>query len=243
MVHTYKVRGMTCGNCEKKVASLLKTIPGVSDIKIDRPQEEVTITMDKHIATSDLQNALKATDYTLTEASTMDYVPVTDSSNEVYSYKPIYLIFGYLTAATLIIQFTGNGFNLHDWFRQYMAGFFLIFSFFKMLDLNAFAMSYSTYDVIAKRLFAYGYVYPFIELALGIGFLFPQIHTIANISALIVMSVSIIGVIQSMLQKRAIQCACLGAVFKLPLSKITLFEDGLMILMSLISLITLNNIS
>ena len=46
------------------------------------------------------------------------------------------------------------------------------------------------------------------------------------------MSISIIGVLQAVLNKKKIQCACLGAVFKLPMSTITIIEDALMILMS-----------
>ena len=232
---------MTCGSCEKKVSNLLKAIPGVSDIKIDRQDEEVTLTMSRHIETNELKKALENSGYSLEEETLNHSEPISDISKTEISYKPIYLIFGYLTAATILIQFTGNGFNLHEWFRHFMAGFFLVFSFFKLLDINVFASSYSSYDIIAKRIYAYGYVYPFIELALGLGFLIPQWHTVVNASALIVMSVSIVGVIQSMMQKRTIQCACLGAVFKLPLSKITLFEDGLMIVMSVASLTLLNN--
>ena len=46
------------------------------------------------------------------------------------------------------------------------------------------------------------------------------------------MGVSLIGVAQSLLAKRQIQCACLGAVFKFPMSRITVFEDALMVAMS-----------
>jgi hypothetical protein len=53
------------------------------------------------------------------------------------------------------------------------------------------------------------------------------------------MSISIVGVLQSVLNKKKIQCACLGAVFNLPMSTVTIIEDGLMILMSLIMLLTL----
>ncbi|NCU04658.1 MAG: heavy-metal-associated domain-containing protein, partial [Chitinophagaceae bacterium] len=37
----------------------------------------------------------------------------------------------------------------------------------------------------------------------------------------------------SVLNKRKIRCACLGAVFNLPMSTITIIEDGLMIIMSI----------
>lgn len=51
------------------------------------------------------------------------------------------------------------------------------------------------------------------------------------------MTVSIIGVLQSVLNKRKIQCACLGAVFKLPMSTVTIIEDALMITMSVAMLL------
>jgi len=46
------------------------------------------------------------------------------------------------------------------------------------------------------------------------------------------MSVSIIGVLETIFNQRRIQCACLGTVFTLPMSVVTVIEDGLMILMS-----------
>lgn len=58
------------------------------------------------------------------------------------------------------------------------------------------------------------------------------IEKIKNLITLALMSVSIIGVLQS-----KIQCACLGAVFNLPMSTVTIIEDGLMITMSLAMLV------
>jgi hypothetical protein len=113
-----------------------------------------------------------------------------------------------------------------------MAGFFLVFSFFKMLNLKGFAESYVMYDVVAKRLPAWAYIYAFTELALGIAFLINFNPLVTNSLTFIVMSISIIGVLQSVLNKKKIQCACLGAVFNLPMSTVTIIEDALMIAMS-----------
>ncbi|HEX7367596.1 MAG TPA: hypothetical protein VF273_10895 [Pelobium sp.] len=63
------------------------------------------------------------------------------------------------------------------------------------------------------------------------------IEKIKNLITLGVMSVSIIGVLQSVFNKSKIQCACLGAVFNLPMSTVTIIEDGLMITMSLAMLV------
>ena len=113
-----------------------------------------------------------------------------------------------------------------------MAGFFLTFSFFKMLDLSAFAETYAMYDVIAMRFKNWGYIYTFIEFGLGITFLVNFQPYYISILTLVVMSISIIGVLRAVLNKKKIQCACLGAVFNLPMSTITITEDALMILMS-----------
>jgi hypothetical protein len=86
---------------------------------------------------------------------------------------------------------------------------------------------------------AYGYAYPFIELGLGIAYLVRFAPVATNLVTLVVMLVSIVGVTQALLQKRRIQCACLGTVFNLPMTKVTFVEDALMAGMALVMLIGL----
>ena len=121
--------------------------------------------------------------------------------------------------------------------NHFMGGFFLIFSFFKLLDLQAFAEAYRRYDILARRFPAYGWVYPFLELTLGMGYFSQGYPTILNAATLILMSLSSLGVAQSLLQGKKIECACLGTFFKLPMSQLTLFEDLVMAAMALICLI------
>ena len=238
MTHTYSISGMTCSGCSAKVEYLLSKVPGVSSVKVDLEKQSADITMAQHISTNDLAIALSGTKYTVTEQK--QSMPASTSAEVQVStfktYLPIFLIFSYITATTLLIQYVSGSFNLMQWMSHFMAGFFLVFSFFKMLDLPAFAMSYSSYDIVAKRWQGYGYIYPFIELLLGISFLIPSLQKWSNWGTLVVMSISIIGVLESVLSKRKIQCACLGAVFNLPMSTITIIEDGLMIAMSAVSL-------
>ena len=102
-----------------------------------------------------------------------------------------------------------------------------------MLDVKGFAESYGMYDVVAKNIPVWGFIYPFVELALGIAYAVGFEPILTNVVTLIVMSVSIIGVLQSVFNKRKIKCACLGAVFNLPMSTVTIIEDALMIVMSI----------
>ncbi|MFX5252826.1 hypothetical protein ABTD06_18940, partial [Acinetobacter baumannii] len=74
------------------------------------------------------------------------------------TYKPILLIFGYITGITLLAEWVQGDFIWMRWMNYFMAGFFLVFSFFKLLNLKGFAESYSMYDIVAKRWNGWGYV-------------------------------------------------------------------------------------
>jgi copper chaperone CopZ len=244
MTHTYTVTGMTCNGCSDKVQKLLSSVKGIENVNINLEKNEADITMHHHIPTHELQNALKDyPKYRLSE-NHATHAEMTIDDEEAKSwfetYKPIILIFAYITGITFLIELQ-NGFNAMRWMRNFMGAFFLTFSFFKLLDLKGFAESYFSYDIIAKRWMGYGYLYAFIELALGIAYITAFNLLLTNAVTFIVMSISIIGVLQSVLNKRKIKCACLGAVFNLPMSTVTIIEDLLMIVMSLAMLVSLLN--
>ncbi|SFF56095.1 heavy-metal-associated domain-containing protein [Thermoflexibacter ruber] len=229
MVHTYQVTGMTCSSCEAKVKSSLLMVENVVSVEVSKDENSATITMDKHIPLDRLQNAL-AEKYHISAQQHSELAEQT--KGWLATYKPILLIFFYISLVTLLVQFANDRFDVMQWMRHFMAGFFLVFSFFKMLNLKGFAESYVMYDVVAKRLPAWAYIYAFTELALGIAFLINFNPLITNGVTFTVMSISIVGVLQSVLNKKKIQCACLGAVFNLPMSTVTIIEDALMIAMS-----------
>ncbi len=237
MTHTYQLTGVTCGSCVAKVTGALSQIAGVESVKISSDYQNADIQMSSHIPLGELQAALK--NYPKYQiAETLKEKPSVVSPDEDIlrtfwqTYKPVLLIFAYITGATLLIEYAAGSFDWMRWMRHFMAGFFLVFSFFKLLDVPGFAMSYSSYDILARRWAGWGYAYPFVELGLGLLFLVDFNPLITNSVALVVMGLSLIGVVQSLLAKRRFQCACLGAVFNLPMSRITLFEDTLMIAMS-----------
>lgn len=161
----------------------------------------------------------------------------------VETYKPLLLILALIVGVTALVevrQMLGAG--TFVWMRAmstFMAGFFLVFSFFKLLDVRGFASSYRMYDIVAKNIPGYGYVYPFIELALGAAYLTGFQPVLTNWVTLVVMGVSLVGVVQSVLNKRKIRCACLGSVFNLPMTTVTIVEDSLMIGMAAVMLATM----
>lgn len=247
MTHKYSVTGMTCTGCQTKVQTLLSAIPAVKKVSIDLQQREATIEMDRHIDTRDLQAALQDyPKYQLNEIHTGHHAgsekasepgkaaePEEPAKSWLSTYKPILLVFAYILAVTIVTSR-----DAMQGMQHFMAAFFLTFSFFKLLDIPAFADSYSTYDILGARWRGWGFIYPFVEAALGIAYLTGFNPMVTNTAAFGVMSLSIIGVLRSVLQRRAIRCACLGTVFNLPMSTITIIEDGLMIAMSAIAIVT-----
>ena len=231
MTHTYQLTGMTCTSCEAKVKSSLLTLPDITSVEVSKDTNSATITMEKHIPLNTLQEAVKKAGEKYQITAIQHYEAAEQTKSWLTTYKPILLIFFYITTISSVVVFS---FNLHwqEFMNLFMAQFFLVFSFFKMLDIKGFADSYAMYDIVAKKIKAYGFIYPFIELALGIAFITGFNPFLTNITTLVVMSISIIGVLQSVLNKKKIQCACLGAVFNLPMSTVTIIEDALMIVMS-----------
>jgi copper chaperone CopZ len=236
MTHEFSISGMTCGGCVTNVKKALEQVQGIRSAHVTLDPPIAILDMDRHIGLDELKAALKShPKYQISEAPPKPVKPEpmpieTEEKTPFFkAYKPILLIFGYILGVTLLVELTGTNFDGMRWMRHFMAGFFLVFSFFKLLDVPAFAMSYSSYDVVARRWLGWGYIYPFVELTFGILFLtnFQPIFT--NAATVGVMGISTVGVIQSLMAKRKFQCACLGAVFNLPMSTITLVEDLLMV--------------
>lgn len=171
-------------------------------------------------------------DYTSTQSTDQ-------SSGSTYTFKdflPLILIFFIIIAFTFSRQII-HGWDLHRAMRDFMASFFIIFGGFKLLNLHGFAQAYSMYDIIAQKSIAYAYAYPFIEVGLGFAYLFNIYPMATNIITLVLMIVSSIGVARELRKKKTIVCACLGTVFKIPMTYVTLAEDLIMAAMALIMLL------
>ncbi len=146
---------------------------------------------------------------------------------------PLIIIFAFIILFSVIASWQRQVFSYQSIMLDFMAGFFLVFGGFKLIKLSAFAEAYAMYDVIAKRAKAYGYIYPFIEIALGLAFLLRyEILAVAWIT-LGLMLINSLGAYNGIRDKKVLMCACLGSVFKLPMSYVSLGEDLLMVLMAL----------
>ncbi len=237
MTHTYQLTGMTCSGCEAKVKSNLLMLPDVTAAEVSKDSDSATVTMDKHISLHTFQQALGGEKSKYRIAATHHSETAEQTKSWLATYKPLLIIFTFISGISLLTARMHEQFEWMLFMNHFMAGFFIVFSFFKLLDLKGFAESYSMYDIVAKKIKPYGFIYPFIELALGVAYLIAFNPTITNAATIVVMGISSVGVIQSVLNKQKIQCACLGAVFNLPMSTVTIIEDLLMVVMSAIMLL------
>ncbi|MGI0062848.1 MAG: MauE/DoxX family redox-associated membrane protein [Nitrosotalea sp.] len=156
------------------------------------------------------------------------------------SYLPLFVIIGLIILVTVVLALRALLMESFQWsvvMSNFMAGFFLVFSGFKLLDLKGFAQGYSMYDLLAKKWFSYGYVYPFIELILGLCYAAKFAPPLVDWFTFVIMLFSGTGVLLKILMREKFQCACLGTFLKVPLTKVTLIEDFGMAIMALLMLV------
>lgn len=159
--------------------------------------------------------------------------PKTDATSSEY-FKFVVIIVGIITAG-YILSIAFGTWGWENFQAKFMAVFFLVFATFKLVDLKGFAISYMGYDIIAKKIPSYGYLYPFLELALSAGYFFVVPYT--EWVTLFLMAVGSVGVFKELLRGSKIKCACLGTYIKLPLTTVSLTEDVVMGIMALLMII------
>jgi hypothetical protein len=232
---------LNCGSCVAAIKPYLDADPTIHHWAVDTASPDKTLTVagddvgPQHVGELVGRAGFKVLGEVAAPAPASE--PVAEARPTTY--YPLALLLAFLLALVALVEWKAGAF---DWMRamaNFMGGFFVAFSFFKLLDVRAFADAYAGYDVVARRSRAYALAYPFVELALGAAYLTGVWPLLTNAVTCVVMLVGTVGVVQSLLNKRQIRCACLGAVFNLPMSTVTLLEDGVMAAMAAVSIVTM----
>jgi len=147
-----------------------------------------------------------------------------DKKVQTQDFLPLIVIIGSVAVATMIKSYTMGSYWMHD----FMGFFLLIFGSLKAYNLHGFAQAFTSYDIPAFYIPGYAYLYPFIELTLGLCYLFTYALWYTHITTIAIMLAGALGVLQALISSRSISCACLGMVFVLPMTYVTLAEDLLM---------------
>ncbi|WP_298532986.1 MauE/DoxX family redox-associated membrane protein [uncultured Algibacter sp.] len=236
MKHTYTVTGMTCNGCRTSVEKALNQMSGVISASVSLEKSEAVIEMLTHISNKNLQSVL-SDKYIISEKNIFqDQVSHNvEHKSQLRQLFPLFLIFGYIISASILINY--ENWNTSSFMFDFMGMFYIVFSFFKLLDLKGFPDSFRMYDPLAQVVPIYAWVYPFIEVVLGLMFLMRFKVSIALVITLFILGITTVGVVKSLLGKKTIPCACLGTALKLPMTKATFIENTVMILMAIIMLI------
>ncbi len=259
MEKTYTVSGMTCTGCQAAVEHHLSTVDGVESAMVDLGAKTVSLQMNKPIPVALLLDSLPSkyelkeksgernvfnrvnntNDTSLNEEESKSALTSTDSAqsakaetqpSKLRQLKPLLIILGYISVATVLLNYSRDSWD--GAMLDFMGLFFIVFSFFKILDLKGFPDSFRMYDPLAKAVPAYAWAYPFIETALGLMFLMRYQVRLALIVTIVILGITTVGVLKTLLDKKSIQCACLGTALKLPMTEATLIENAIMLVMA-----------
>lgn len=237
MKQTYETN-LRCQKCLAKVGPLLDADERVLEWSVDLGAAQKPLTVElAAVADGDrVVKLMNGAGYTATPVASSTPSVAPTEGFKLSNYKPLLLVLAYVLGATVIAESIHGAFAWQRAMNYFMGFFFLGFAFFKLLDVPAFADSFASYDIVAKRSRAYALAYPWIELTLGILFVSGQLPLIANGVTAVIMAVGLIGVVSAVTRKQTIQCACLGAVFNLPMSVVTIVENSVMLAMALVML-------
>lgn len=253
---------LTCQNCVAKVRPLLDQEQSVVAWSVDTQNVDKPLTVESNgqidsqrivdivakagfraTAISSPPSGAAPSAEKIDSATQVDQMPAIASDQpsrfQLSTYRPLLLVVGYVLGLTVLLEYQQGTFELHRAMRWFMGFFFLGFAFFKLLDVSKFADAFASYDIVARRSRIYALSYPWIEFALGLAFILDFQPFLANVVTAIIMAVGLVGVIAAVRKKQAIQCACLGTAFNLPMSAVTIIENSAMIAMAIASLVTM----
>ena len=155
MKHTYKIEGMTCNNCKASVEKYLSELDNITNVTVNLEQGEAELIMSKHIDTETLQKALPEK-YNLSEkkeknvfaSSSRSSKSLEEEKTKLQQLKPLLLIIFYIATASTLLHY--KNWSWSEFMLDFMGLFYIVFSFFKMLDLKGFPDSFKMYDPLAK---------------------------------------------------------------------------------------------
>ena len=168
------------------------------------------------------------------ECNIQDIQENTDDENNFYKFYPLILTFIFIIGGAGISQYNYDTWKWNQFMKNLMGIMLITFSYLKLLNLSGFKESFSNYDYLAKYVPIYGYIYPFIELILGILYIIEIFSILINSIVIVIFTFNLIQVGIVIYQGKKLECACMGSLgLKLPLSWVTIIEDIFMIAMSI----------
>ena len=215
------VTGMTCTSCVARIEGALTAVSGVEHVHVDLKQGTAMVSGSDSLSRETLVQAVLGAGYSVMadEVAEADTTTAPASPTSAASFAPLLVAVALIGLGSLAAG-GGEGFM-----ARFMGGFFLVFGGLKLLDLRGFVSAYAMYDVLAARVTAYGWVYPFLEVGLGLAYLAMPGEANLHLATLGLMSFSSVGVVLAVTRGEQLKCACMGTAFNLPMTTVTIVED------------------
>ena len=128
---------------------------------------------------------------------------------------------------------TGNAFTVRaaEWFIGFSM---VLLALLKLQNVESFATMFLNYDLLAKRWVPYSYIYPFAEGLAGVLMVAGALTWLSVPIALFIGTVGAVSVFKAVyVDKRELQCACVGGSSNVPLGFVSLTENLMMIAMAI----------
>ncbi len=113
MHNRYEVIGIHCKECVNKISNALSKVGKYSLAPIREDNTSIGLNISNNHA-----------------------------NNWFKDYYPLLLIIGFIVMIATFISFENNHFLIYSWMNTFMSSFFIIFSFFKLLDIKGFVERY-----------------------------------------------------------------------------------------------------
>ena len=156
MKSIFKISGMTCNGCKLLVEGKLRSLDGVDKAHVDLTKGEAIVHSKNPISFSLISESLPPK-YKVIRTANSQNNGITKVS-KIIQLKPLFIILIYISIASLLLNF--KNWNSTNAMLDFMGLFYIIFSFFKILDVKGFSVSFRMYDPLAKKLPLYGIIYP-----------------------------------------------------------------------------------
>ena len=151
------------------------------------------------------------------------------------SYRPVIVLFVMtaLTALAASYAISGQLFTLRaaEWFIAFSM---VVLALLKLQDVERFSAMFLNYDLLARRLVPYSYVYPYAEGVAGVLMIAGTLKWISIPVALFIGTVGAVSVFKAVyVDRRELKCACVGGSSNVPLGFVSLTENLMMMAMAL----------
>ena len=154
-----------------------------------------------------------------------------DVDDDATTYQPVVPLFSITALMALAAAFVAEG----QWLSLRAIEWFVAFSmcglaYLKLRDIESFSTMFLNYDLLARRVVRYGYVYPFLEAGAGVLMIAGVLTWLSAPIAIFIGSIGAASVIKAVyIDQRELKCACVGGDSNVPLGFVSLTENLLML--------------